>query len=155
MYNIGFSIKTNLYMKSIPQLLFSATFLLLFSACKTEYKVAITELENTNAPSLQSFAHAKSGSEWLLFAGRTNSKDSLNGGLHDLNGDYSDTSFTPPSFNEEIFVYNVETDEVPHKISISKMIESVHEKYPSYSLDTLNKYKSVREAVNNFNNGNR
>ena len=135
-------------MKSLSQLLFTATFLLLFGACKTEYKIAITELENINAPSLQSFAHAKSGSEWLLFAGRTNSKDSLNGGLHDLNGDYSETSFTPPSFNEEIFVYNVETDEVPQKVSIAKMIETVHKKFPSYSLDTLNKYKSVFKNTN-------
>jgi len=113
--------------------------------------VSITATNNINAPSLQSFSHAKSGSEWLLFAGRTNTNDSLNGGLHKMIGknNYASTSFPPTSFNENIYVYNVETDEVPLSISLTEMIKVVSEKYKSsYSKDTLHKYRHVFKNTN-------
>ena len=125
------------------------TFVLFLGACTPEYKVSITATSNINAPALQSFSHAKSGSEWLLFAGRTNQSDD-NGGLHNMSekSNYADTSFPPTSFNNNIFVYNVETDEVPQKISIKQMIDTVAHKYRSYSRDTLNKYKYVFKNTN-------
>jgi len=136
-------------MKSKFQLLVLATLVLLLGACTPEYKVSITATNNINAPALQSFSHASSGVEWLLFAGRTNSKSTYDGGLHNLNANYADSSFVPPSFNEDIFVYNVETDEVPHKISITQMINTVVEKHPtSYSKDSLHKYRHVFKNTN-------
>lgn len=88
--------------------------LLLCTACpgpdKTaSYSVNIDLLPNKNAPALQSFAHATSGQDWLLFAGRTN-KDSLIGGLHNLNANYADSSFIPKSFNKNIYVYSPSED---------------------------------------------
>jgi hypothetical protein len=80
------------------------------------YKLELKELKDkTKAPSLQSFVHGVSGDEWLLFAGRTNQKND-NGGLHDINGDYADTSFPPTTFNDKIFVYNLKNDT---KVSIT------------------------------------
>lgn len=77
------------------------------------YDVTITPVERTNAPALQSFAHAADGADWLLFAGRTNSQDSLIGGLHSIaKGNYANTSFIPPSFNGNLLVYNVESDSI-------------------------------------------
>ena len=119
------------------------------AACTPEYKVSITATDNINAPSLQSFSHAKSGAEWLLFAGRTNQNDD-NGGLHDMrkDSDYAEESFPPTSFNKNIFVYNVETDETPKKISIKQMLDTVASKYKSYNNDTLQKYKNVFKNTN-------
>ncbi len=137
-------------MKSKIQLLLLATLVLLLGACTPEYKISITATNNINAPALQSFSHANSGSEWLLFAGRTNSIGSSDGGLHKMIGknNYASTSFLPKSFNENIFVYNVETDEVPHKISITQMIETVSHRYKSYHKDTLHKYRNVFKNTN-------
>lgn len=135
-------------MKSKFQLLILAALVLLLGSCTPEYKVLITVTNNINAPALQSFSHAKSGSEWLLFAGRANSKTTYEGGLHNLNANYADSSFIPRSFNENIYVYNVETDEVPYKISITQMIEVVSNKYQSYHKDTLQKYKAVFKNTN-------
>jgi hypothetical protein len=137
-------------MKSKFQLLILATLVLLLGSCTPKYKVSITATNNINAPSLQSFSHAKSGSEWLLFAGRTNTNDSLNGGLHKMIGknNYASTSFPPTSFNENIFVYNVETDEVPLSISLTEMIETVSHRYKSYHKDTLHKYRHVFKNTN-------
>jgi len=123
--------------------------LLALGACKKKYQVSVTLTEKKNAPSMQSFVHGVSGSDWLLFAGRTNSKDSLNGGLHDLNGDYTITSFTPPSYNNRIHVYNVEKD-VSISISLEEMIKTVSTKFTSYSKDTLIKYASVFKNTNAF-----
>lgn len=81
---------------------------------KYEYGVTLAPVLQQNAPKLQSFAHAYSGDEWLLFAGRTN-RINDDGGLHDINGknaNYANTSFLPLSFNEDIFVYNVSSDQV-------------------------------------------
>ncbi|MFD0860974.1 hypothetical protein ACFQ1M_02040 [Sungkyunkwania multivorans] len=69
------------------------------------YDYAIKSFNQTNAPALQSFVHATHGKDWLLFAGRTNTVDSLLGGLHDLNGNYANTSFVKKSFNDSVFVY--------------------------------------------------
>ena len=113
--------------------------LLLLKSCNKnpiiipEYVVSVKNASKNNAPSLQSFAHGFSGSEWLLFAGRTNSKDSLNGGLHNLNGNYAQTSFTPPSFNENIFVYNVSTDKKPISISITELVNRVKTNCSTFS----------------------
>mgnify|MGYP001056370459 CR=1 FL=1 len=115
--------------------------LLVFSRCTYNniatpaqtYSVSIEVMPNKNAPSLQSFAHGVSNNKWLLFAGRTNSKDSLNGGLHDLNGNYSNTSFTPPSFNERIYVYDVATDAKPISISINELVKRVKTKCSTFS----------------------
>ena len=136
-------------MKSKFQLLMLVTLVLLLGSCTPEYKVSITATNNINAPALQSFSHAKSGSEWLLFAGRANSKTTYEGGLHNLNANYADSSFIPRSFNENIYVYNVEADEVPLSISLTEMIKTVSEKYKStYSKDTLNKYRNVFKNTN-------
>lgn len=75
------------------------------------YKVSIDSLSITNAPALQSFAHATSGADWLLFAGRTNREKKV-GGLHNLNANYADSSFIPKSFNQKIYAYNVAEDKV-------------------------------------------
>lgn len=138
-------------MKSKFQLVILAALVLSLGACTPKYKVAVTATNNINAPALQSFSHAKSGVEWLLFAGRTNPKDSSQGGLHKIfgkNNNYASKSFPNVSFNKNIFVYNVETDEVPHKISIKEMIKTVAEKYPSYSKDTLHNYRHVFKNTN-------
>lgn len=137
-------------MKAKKQNLFLVTLIIFaLGACQKKYEVSVTLTDKKNAPSMQSFVHGVSGSDWLLFAGRTNSKDSLNGGLHNLNGDYTITSFTPPSYNDSIHVYNVEKD-ASISISIKEMIHTVHTNFPSYSLETLNKYKSVFKNTNAF-----
>lgn len=75
------------------------------------YTVRINKTSNTNAPSLQSFTHGVVGQEWLVFAGRTNNPVvSDNGGLHNIKGNYTYTSFLPKTFNKTIFVYDVEKD---------------------------------------------
>lgn len=96
-------------MKKIYTFLITGLVLLLCTACPgpsiTTYKVSVTPISGSNAPALQSFAHATSGDDWLLFAGRTN-RDALIGGLHDLNANYADSSFIPKSFNTKIYTYN-------------------------------------------------
>ncbi len=93
-----------------------------------EAKVKISLTIKSNAPALQSFAHGVSGSDWLLFAGRTNSKDSIDGGIHNLlaSGNYTSTSFPRISFNDSIYVYNIEADS-RIAISIQQLISSVTE----------------------------
>ena len=92
-----------------------------------KYTLSISQTDNTNAPSLQSFVHGTSGSEWLLFAGRTNSLDSLNGGLHKLKGNYAGSSFTKASYNEQLFVYNPINDEIIASTNIKNLIKIVEE----------------------------
>jgi hypothetical protein len=100
-----------------------------FSSCKPtvttipEYVVAVTPVVQQNAPALQSYAHGVNGADWLLFAGRTN-RINDDGGLHDLKGNYSNTSFLPLSYNEDIFVYNVEKDEVS-ALSFNEMVSEI------------------------------
>ena len=123
---------------------------LIFS-CEPEisYQLHVEELTNKNAPALQSFAHGTSGSEWLLFAGRTNEKDD-DGGLHDMSekSNYANTSFPPTSYNENIYVYDPIIDAVPTSINISEMLEIVSRKFKSYNSDTINKYKTVFKNTN-------
>ncbi len=107
-----------------------------------EYEVSITNSGNTNAPSLQSFAHGIYGNEWLLFAGRTNNPiDSLNGGLHNINANYADKSFKPASFNESIFVYNVESDSI-WSLSLASFVNKLKSKWPLLN-PVLNKLTTV------------
>ncbi|KGL62060.1 hypothetical protein PHEL85_1847 [Polaribacter sp. Hel1_85] len=113
-----------------------------------EYVVSIEAEPNRNAPSLQSFIHGTSGSEWLLFAGRTNSIDSLNGGLHNLNGNYANTSFTKVSFNENIYVYDPIIDAVPTSISISKMTTIISEHFDKENTALFKKFLSVFKNTN-------
>ena len=81
------------------------------STSASTYELSIEAVDKNNAPALQSFIHGVHESDWLLFAGRTNAgKDSI-GGLHKIpKSDYARTSFLPGSFNETIFVYNVDSD---------------------------------------------
>ena len=143
-------------MKSIIFKLTSViTLVFVLNSCETEvskettYTISIEAASNTNAPALQSFAHGTNNGEWLLFAGRTNQKDD-NGGVHDMgkNSDYAEESFPPRSFNDSIYVYNPTTDAKPTSISISKLIGTIIEKYPSYNSDTLTKYMSVFRNTN-------
>jgi hypothetical protein len=97
---------------------FFALVCLAYSSCekkvelpKYTYSLSLALKPQQNAPALQSFVHGVDGDNWLLFAGRTN-QDLDDGGLHDLNGNYTSTSFVPWSFNENILVYNVATDEL-------------------------------------------
>lgn len=94
------------------------------------YTISIEATEKKGAPSLQSFAHGINENDWLLFAGRTNSGDTDDGGLHSINnGNYTNTSFLPPSFNDDIFVYNIDQDETI-KISLANLDSILKEKYP-------------------------
>lgn len=119
---------------------------------KFPYTLEITETELKNAPPLQSFAHAKDGNEWLLFAGRTNTidpdkKDNDDGGLHNMNANYADESFPPTSFNEDIFVYNIASDAVPESISFQELQTIVAKNFPSYSA-ILEEFKAVFKNTN-------
>ncbi|WP_157663324.1 hypothetical protein [Polaribacter sp. SA4-12] len=113
-----------------------------------EYLVSIKAAPNRNAPSLQSFIHGTSGSEWLLFAGRTNSIDSLNGGLHNLHGNYANTSFTKVSFNENIYVYDPIIDAVPTSISITKLTSIISENFDKENTALFKKFLSVFKNTN-------
>jgi len=67
----------------------------------------------TNAPEMQSFAHAVSGDQWLLLCGRTNStSDGYDGGLHNMgkSSNYANKSFPPGSFNTAIHLYNTSSN---------------------------------------------
>ena len=95
------------------------------------YTLHVDSTFNTNAPALQSFAHGTHKGDWLLFAGRTNSKDSL-GGLHDLDKSYTTSaSFPKQSFNENIFVYNVKNDQ-RYSISYDKLLKVVEKNFSEY-----------------------
>lgn len=94
-----------------------------------EYVVSVAPVLQQNAPALQSYAHGVSGTDWLLFAGRTN-RINDDGGLHDLNANYTNTSFLPLSFNEDIFVYNVDKDEVS-ALSFNEMVSEISSYVPA------------------------
>ena len=111
------------------------------------YTISITSTSKNNAPALQSFTHGVSGSDWLLFAGRTNKTDSI-GGLHDLQGNYTSTSFLRKSFNDSISVYNVSND-TKISISLQQLVTSVRTKSSSPKLITaLNKNLKVFKNTN-------
>jgi len=88
-----------------------------------EYSLSLAPVVQQNAPALQSYAHGVSGSQWLLFAGRTN-QDLDDGGLHDLNGNYTSSSFVPWSYNENILVYNVASDQL-QGMSFEDMVDKI------------------------------
>lgn len=111
------------------------------------YTLSVEVTEKKNAPSLQSFVHGVHGNDWLLFAGRTNSGSTDDGGLHSINkGNYANTSFLPPSFNEDIFVYNIDEDKTI-KISLATLDSVLKAKYPkNYSV-----YKDYKAVFKNSN----
>lgn len=126
-----------------------------FFSCKPtvttipEYVVTVSPVLQQNAPALQSFAHGVNGADWLLFAGRTN-RINDDGGLHKINGNsnYSTTSFIPLSFNEDIFVYNVEKDEVS-ALSFNEMVSEISSYTPAKgSADSAAILKFLPQIVN-------
>ncbi|MEO9572312.1 MAG: hypothetical protein ABJH82_00035 [Polaribacter sp.] len=126
-----------------------------------KYVLSITQTDNTNAPSLQSFAHGLNNDEWLLFAGRTNSLDSLNGGIHRLNGNYSGSSFTQVSYNNDLIVYNQKSDLILGSLSIENFIKKIEDKCLSFSKKTpgilcpyYNLLKVVKNNTSIFKNSN-
>ena len=102
------------------------------------YKVLIQPANKKNAPYLQSFVAGKSGSEWLIWGGRTNApQDSMNGGLHDMNApDYSYTAFPFLSFNTNIYVYNVDSDKV-WSCNIIQLLDQLHTNFPKLITDSV------------------
>ena len=93
-------------------------------ASSYNYSVRIEAADDLNAaPALQSFVHAQEGDKWLLFSGRTN-KTADEGGLHNLNGDYANSSFVPRSYNENLYVYNI-GDNTLKTLSIDDMISGM------------------------------
>lgn len=146
--------------KNILHLFLFLGVLITISACKKtvkdeayptaySYEISVSSSTLSKAPALQSFAHGTNGADWLLFAGRTNrSKD--DGGLHGIiNGDYAAKSFLPPSFNEDIFVYNVENDKV-WSMSFDDMLASVK----SYKSSNAALAKKLKEYATVFRNSN-
>lgn len=113
-----------------------------------EYSVSVSATDLQNAPALQSFAHGVSGSQWLLFAGRTN-QDLDDGGLHAINnGNYANTSFVPWSFNENILVYDVSKD-ASSGMSFDEMVSEVSSLKPKSKLiKTLKDYATVFRNTN-------
>lgn len=109
------------------------------------YTLHVDSTFNTNAPALQSFVHGVYGNEWLLFAGRTNQSND-NGGLHNLNANYTNKSFPPLSYNDSIFVYNVSTD-TRTAISIDQMTAVLKKNFKS-------NYKAMKGFENVFRNSN-
>jgi len=97
----------------------------------TSYDVSLKMLTKSNAPALQSFVHGVNGSDWLLFSGRTNESDSIAGGLHDFT-DYSYTGFPDSSFNQYMYAYNVDADQV-WSVHITAFIEVLKQHDPKFS----------------------
>lgn len=119
-------------MKKIYTFVTAGLVLLLCTACpgpsnKTvAYEVSVKQITRANAPALQSFAHATSGDDWILFAGRTNKEDSLIGGLHNLNANYADKSFIPRSYNTKIYTYNP-TDDIVSSVDYTVVMKGLKE----------------------------
>lgn len=126
--------------KKVTLLLFSAFALLTQIGCEPgiqkdiptdasestnyDYSVSVSAYTNTNAPALQSFVHATMGTKVLLFAGRTNTVDSLVGGMHDMNGNYAQSSFIPKSYNTNIYVYDL-SDQSVSSLSYATLLDSL------------------------------
>lgn len=127
-----------------------------------KYLLSISQAKNENAPALQSFTHATSvsGEEWLLFAGRTNSLDSLNGGIHNLTGNYAGSSFTKASYNDVIYVYNPDKDEISASLTLADFISLIENKVtslvkkPSTLSPYYNLYRAIKENSTIFKNSN-
>lgn len=140
--------------KTITHLaLFSALLLAIFACNKTSneeayptgyfYDVSVSLVGLDNAPALQSFAHGVHEGKWLLFAGRTN-QNLDEGGLHDLSGNYTSTSFVPMSYNQDIMVYDVATD-VIQGMTLESMLSAVKNHQPKTSTlyTTLSNYQTI------------
>ena len=98
------------------------------------YSVSVTLMEsNTSAPELQSFVHGVNGSQWLLFAGRTNNQAGSDiGGIHNTDAThYEATSFLPLSYNDSVFVYDIETDQ-RWGVSVDTLIKALERDYCSH-----------------------
>ena len=124
--------------------------LFLFVSCSNNYDIRIEKTNKVNAPKLQSFVHAYSGDDWLLFAGRTN-RDSLIGGLHNINGNYANTSFVPLSYNKTLFVYNVGNDKVISQIKVSDLGSHIQNVYNSIGNKPVSEtfISSLIDSINN------
>lgn len=107
------------------------------------YDIKVSPVSVDNAPALQSFAHGIHNGKWLLFAGRTN-QDLDDGGLHDLNGNYTSTSFVPMSYNQDIMVYDVTNDEI-QGMTLENMLSAVKNNQPKTSslYNTLSNYQTI------------
>ena len=79
----------------------------------------------------------------MLFAGRTN-QNLDDGGLHDLNGNYTSTSFVPMSYNQDIMVYDVENDAI-QGITLESMLSIIKKHQPKGSTlhTALTEYQTV------------
>lgn len=107
------------------------------------YTVSVSSTSLSNAPALQSYAHGVDGSKWLLFAGRTN-QNLDDGGLHDLNGNYTSTSFVPMSYNQDIMVYDVANDQI-QGMTLENMLSTVKNNQPKSSTlyTTLSSFQTI------------
>lgn len=134
----------------VQSILFCSIFF--FSSCEKKeegiateaiYSISVTALEKSNVPALQSFAHGVYDGKWLLFAGRTN-QNLDEGGLHDLNGNYTSTSFVPMSYNQDILVYDLAND-VVQGMTLESMLSAVKNNEPKSSTlyKTLTNYQTV------------
>ena len=124
----------------IKAFLITAFFTTAFLACSSSdsptYVVSIQPVNDNNVPALQSFVHGVNGSDWLLFAGRTNQPDSLIGGLHNLNANYASTSFIPYSFNESMYVYNIDSNKL-WSLPIGTLIQTLNQNLKTNISKTL------------------
>ena len=80
-----------------------------------QYSVTIEPLTDldTPPPALQSFIHGVEGNDWLLFGGRTNSPNSNEGGLHQIDiDDYAYESFPCRSFNTYMYAYDINSSTI-------------------------------------------
>lgn len=141
-------------MKNIYTFVSAGLVLLLCTACPgptktTSYNVSVTPITALNAPALQSFAHATSGEDWLLFAGRTN-KEALIGGLHNLSANYADLSFIPKSYNTKIYTYNPSKD-TAWVIDYTAFIEGLKNHLAKDTTSTMyQSFKKLEKDSTNF-----
>ena len=96
-------------MRLLYTFLFLALFVSFVYAQHTDvadFSVDIEQVNNVNAPDLQSCIAAQSDGQWLLTGGRTN-------GLHGFPNTLLDGPSFPPQYeNTYIYVYDPETDSV-------------------------------------------
>jgi hypothetical protein len=116
------------------------------------YSVAVSAVNQTNAPALQSFAHGVAGDDILLFGGRTN-QEALDGGLHNLSANYADSSFVPRSYNKNIYVYNITNDERFTMLSdsllakLKKQFPAIDSSNPEFFKNSLNSLFKVTNPI--------
>jgi hypothetical protein len=129
----------------------------------SKFSIKIEALNKVNAPALQSFVWARyhdstDGHDyWLLFGGRTNpagnSADAASvGGLHQAvnydstrsdtgnhstNNDYAYHSFPIESFNQKIYVYDVDSDNLS-AINVGAFLQPVSSHIPAFPFISVN-----------------